>query len=76
MRVVTGGILRERPTLFTPASVLLSEAYMVETKKCKHMLCTCPAREGSDYCSDECEDSKDITDIACNCGHSGCGGKA
>lgn len=49
---------------------------MAESKKCKHTLCTCPAREGSDYCSAQCEAAGDTTDIECNCGHTGCGGRA
>lgn len=47
---------------------------MSDTKKCKHAGCTCMAREGSDFCSEFCEDAKDTTTLACDCPHSGCGG--
>jgi hypothetical protein len=30
------------------------------------------AAEGSKYCSTFCEDSKDLTTLACDCGHPGC----
>jgi len=47
---------------------------MADTKqeKCAHPICTCMAREDSKYCSVYCEDAKDTTEIACNCGHAGC----
>jgi hypothetical protein len=45
-----------------------------ETKKCAHELCSCVAAEGSKYCSLSCEESKDTTEIACECGHPGCKG--
>jgi hypothetical protein len=41
-------------------------------EKCAHPICTCLAREDNDYCSPYCEDAKDTTEIACNCGHIGC----
>jgi hypothetical protein len=45
-----------------------------KTNKCAHPLCSCAAREGSKYCSSNCEAAKDSTEIACECGHSGCTG--
>jgi hypothetical protein len=41
-------------------------------EKCAHPICTCLAEEDSKYCSPYCEDAKDTTEIACNCGHVGC----
>lgn len=43
-----------------------------EAKKCGHGSCLCMAREGSNYCSTMCEDSKDLTTLQCDCGHPGC----
>lgn len=40
--------------------------------KCAHPACRCMARESSKYCSQYCEDAKDTTELACNCGHPGC----
>ena len=42
--------------------------------KCDHELCSCPATDGSDYCSPFCEtaDQSDTTTIQCECGHPGC----
>ncbi len=44
-----------------------------ELEKCKHPACSCRVAEGDDYCSTYCEDAGDTTEIACNCGHAGCG---
>ncbi len=41
-------------------------------KKCKHQACNCTAPEGKVYCSQVCQDSKDITELVCRCGHPGC----
>lgn len=49
---------------------------VAEQNKCAHPICTCPAAEGSKYCSPNCEAAKGQTDIACDCGHSGCLAKA
>lgn len=43
--------------------------------KCAHPSCTCMAREDSRYCSQACEDAGSMTEIACQCGHPGCGGE-
>ena len=47
---------------------------MANSKKCKHSACSCMAREGSDYCSQYCEDSKGTTSLNCHCPHDGCSG--
>ena len=43
-----------------------------EKKKCAHKMCNCLAAEGSSYCSNFCEDSKDMTTLTCDCGHPAC----
>jgi hypothetical protein len=40
---------------------------------CGHEGCTCAPREGSKYCSLYCEGAKGTTELACGCGHPGCG---
>lgn len=45
---------------------------MAEQKKCAHPSCTCKAAPNSDYCSDECRDSRGATPNWCACGHPGC----
>jgi hypothetical protein len=40
--------------------------------KCAHPSCSCAAGNDSKYCSAYCEDAKDTTELACNCGHPGC----
>jgi hypothetical protein len=45
---------------------------MAEPKKCAHAMCSCLAAEGSTYCSTLCEDSKDLTTLACDCKHPAC----
>ncbi|MCU1275418.1 MAG: hypothetical protein JWO48_2849 [Bryobacterales bacterium] len=46
---------------------------MATRKKCAHPSCTCQAEEDSKYCSPYCEAAGDTIELACNCGHSGCG---
>ena len=42
--------------------------------KCANAVCTCPADEGSKYCSAYCDGvGKNTTTIDCNCGCEGCG---
>ena len=43
-----------------------------ESKTCKHSLCSCAARDDSDYCSPYCAAAGDAVELACNCGHTGC----
>jgi hypothetical protein len=47
-----------------------------EVERCDHEVCTCAKAEDSDYCSPYCESAgeSDTTAIACECGHTGCGG--
>ena len=45
----------------------------MSTEKCAHKICTCLAKNGSKYCSQQCEDSKDLTTLQCDCGHPHCG---
>jgi hypothetical protein len=47
---------------------------MSETKKCAHASCSCMVTDGKKYCSEICEDSKDLTELACDCKHPGCTG--
>jgi hypothetical protein len=50
----------------------IKESWMADQKKCAHAACTCMTNEK--YCSKFCEDHKDTTEIACDCGHPGCKG--
>ena len=45
-----------------------------ERNKCGHEICMCVVGEGEEYCSEGCEAAgeSDISEIACDCGHSGC----
>jgi hypothetical protein len=43
-----------------------------KAKKCAHKMCNCMAAEGSDYCSTICADSKNVTELACDCKHPAC----
>jgi hypothetical protein len=47
---------------------------MEDSRKCACDMCNCQATEGTNYCSDHCRDvaEQDITEIRCDCGHSGC----
>jgi hypothetical protein len=40
---------------------------------CAHTGCNCARREDSKYCSPYCEAAGDTLELACNCGHVGCG---
>ena len=44
---------------------------MNETK-CAHVQCGCPVGEGEKYCSAYCQDSGNLDELPCNCGHRGC----
>jgi hypothetical protein len=39
-----------------------------ERPKCAHASCTCPADEGSKYCSAYCEGKGQTVTIDCDCG--------
>lgn len=43
-----------------------------KTETCAHAGCNCPARAGSDYCSDRCALNEDDLDTGCRCGHIEC----
>jgi len=47
---------------------------MAQTEKCAHPYCSCPAAEDSQYCSTICEESRETTEIFCDCGHADCEG--
>ena len=42
--------------------------------KCAHDMCQCATRGDEQYCSNHCRDAEDqdLTEIACDCGHSNC----
>jgi len=44
-----------------------------EPNKCAHPACNCLVEDGSKYCSQYCKDARGTMEIACNCGHAGCG---
>ncbi len=46
---------------------------MADAKKCAHSSCTCVVTDKK-YCSKQCEDHKDVAELACDCGHPGCSG--
>jgi hypothetical protein len=48
---------------------------MADQKKCAHPACSCMAPEGEKYCSTACHDAGGMLELACNCGHAGCGEK-
>lgn len=48
---------------------------MAASEKCAHPACNCTAAPDSKYCGAYCEDAKDITELACDCGHPGCAEK-
>lgn len=41
-------------------------------KKCAHASCSCTVPAGQKFCCQMCEDSKDVTDLSCDCKHPGC----
>lgn len=46
---------------------------MEKNGTCAHEICACAAQEDSEYCSDRCRAAAEgMTEIACDCGHSGC----
>jgi hypothetical protein len=49
---------------------------MTETKKCAHPACDCLVAGKSKYCSEKCEDTKSMTELACQCDHPACRGEA
>ena len=49
---------------------------MAEVKKCAHPACTCIPPEKQKYCSEVCEDAKNMTELTCQCDHPACRGEA
>jgi metallothionein len=49
---------------------------MTEKKKCAHPACSCTAPDTQKYCSQTCQDAKNVTELACQCDHPGCRGEA
>jgi hypothetical protein len=47
--------------------IMMSET----TKKCAHELCKCLVTDKK-YCSQFCEDSKNVTALECDCKHPAC----
>jgi metallothionein len=45
-----------------------------ERRECAHPACRCPAREGEEYCGEQCEKAQGETD--CGCGHPECRARA
>jgi hypothetical protein len=45
---------------------------MTDPKKCAHPACRCIAPEGKKFCSQMCEDAKNVTALTCHCAHSAC----
>jgi len=45
-----------------------------DEKECAHFTCGCPAREGNNFCSEQCENAGSETD--CGCGHPDCRARA
>lgn len=48
---------------------------MADKDTCEHNICDCTVGDDEDYCSPQCEtaDAEDLTEMKCDCGHSGCG---
>ncbi len=49
---------------------------MTEPKKCAHPACGCVASDHQKYCSQTCQDAKNLTELSCQCDHPGCRGEA
>jgi hypothetical protein len=49
---------------------------MTTTKKCENSACNCVVPKGKKYCSEACADNKKTPELACQCQHSECHGKA
>jgi hypothetical protein len=45
-----------------------------DKNKCKNPPCSCPATEGSKYCSASCQGTGDTIELDCDCGHDDCSG--
>jgi hypothetical protein len=49
---------------------------MSDVKKCAHPACSCVPAENHTYCSQVCQDAKNVTELVCQCDHPGCRGEA
>jgi metallothionein len=49
---------------------------MSDKKKCAHPACSCIPPEHHVYCSQNCQDTKSMTELVCQCDHPGCQGEA
>jgi hypothetical protein len=50
-------------------------AIMSEMNKCAHPACKCIVSNDGQfgkYCSEHCQEAKDMAEIRCECGHAGC----
>lgn len=48
---------------------------MADTNKCAHPACQCMVTKGGPYgpyCSEHCQEAKNITELRCDCHHPGC----
>jgi len=48
---------------------------MSEMNKCAHPACKCIVSNDGQfgkYCSEHCQEAKDMAEIRCECGHPGC----
>lgn len=53
----------------------MSNDTMAKNEKCAHSACNCSVSPNSPfgkYCSQHCEQTKDIVELKCDCGHPGC----
>lgn len=48
---------------------------MAKSEKCAHESCVCMVSEDGEFgkfCSARCRDTKDLSELRCDCGHPGC----
>jgi hypothetical protein len=68
------GLRFRKPASNRKKGILPSEESSVaDQKKCAHPSCSCMTDKK--YCSTYCEEHKNTSEIACDCGHPGCKGK-
>jgi hypothetical protein len=58
------------------ARILPEETFMTHHKKCGHPACSCVPAENQMYCSQTCQDAKNLTELVCQCDHPGCTSEA
>jgi hypothetical protein len=75
---LSGEELCQHPVDGAPESQMLRDRgdEMAQAKKCKHAACNCMTSDGKDYCGDRCKDSKNMTELTCQCNHPECKGEA